>query len=63
MLSTEYEPDVAKAIWQAEAAEKAREKEKERFVRNLLVAGMSADEIARIAELSVERVYELKDNA
>ena len=60
MLLTEWNMDDAKVVWQEEAREEGREKEKLEIARNLLTKGSTPEFIQEITGLDLETIQNIK---
>ncbi|GBU26783.1 hypothetical protein R84B8_00296 [Treponema sp. R8-4-B8] len=61
MLTTEWNWDTAKRVWQDEAREEGKEEGREEFARNALVEGVSDETIQKITGLSLDEIKRLKN--
>jgi len=66
MLTMEFDINVAEKIWREEGREegleKGREEEKEKIIKNLLSLGVNVEQIAKAAELDVEKIRDYTRN-
>ena len=56
MLTAEFDLDVAKRVWQEEAAEKAIEKERRTAIINMVKLNIQIEQIANIYNITIEKI-------
>jgi predicted transposase YdaD len=61
MLTTEWNWDTAKRVWQDEAREEGLSQGREEIARNALEEGASVDFVQKITGLSLDEIRRLKN--